>query len=155
MFANGALLLAPAVLWPEDFRQERFGGCGSAMLSAPVPRLELLGPTVEKWICDVQDMNVIARRVAGYGSAGVGNTAYGRMDTATVYWQRSFTYHDRDVSIVRLAHGWRVGMDMREPEAGSLIEAFESLSGRHVSDDDLRFLLTLMAFDLDASASII
>jgi hypothetical protein len=38
-------------------------------------------------------------------------------------------------------------MDGREGEAQSLIEAFEAVRRRKVSDDDLRFILTVLAFD--------
>jgi hypothetical protein len=38
-------------------------------------------------------------------------------------------------------------MNEHETEAVSLIEAFETLRGRAVSDDDLRFILNVLAFD--------
>jgi len=51
------------------------------------------------------------------------------------------------VSITRLSRGWRVSMDGQEGEALSLIEAFEAMRRRRASDDDLRFILTVLALD--------
>ena len=69
------------------------------------------------------------------------------MDLATIQWHRSFPYHGGAVSITRLSRGWRVSMDGQEGEALSLIEAFEAMRRRRASDDDLRFILTVLALD--------
>jgi hypothetical protein len=69
------------------------------------------------------------------------------MDLATIQWHRSFPYHGGAVSITRLSRGWRVSKDGQEEEALSLIDAFEAVRGRKVSDDDLSFILTVLAFD--------
>jgi hypothetical protein len=69
------------------------------------------------------------------------------MDLATIQWHRSFPYHGGAASITRFSRGWRVSMDRREGEGVSLIEAFEAVRRRKVSDDDLRFILTVLAFD--------
>lgn len=69
------------------------------------------------------------------------------MDVATIQWHRSFPHHGGAVSITRLSRGWRVSKDGREAEARSLIEAFEDVRGRKVSDDDLSFILMVLAFD--------
>ena len=73
------------------------------------------------------------------------------MDLATIQWHRSFPYHGGAVSITRLSRGWRVSKDEREGEAVSLIEALEAVRGRKVSDDDLSFVLMVLAFDADGS----
>jgi hypothetical protein len=69
------------------------------------------------------------------------------MTLTTLHWRRSFPYQGGNVSITRFEHGWRVRMNEHETEAVSLIEAFETLRGRAVSDDDLRFILNVLAFD--------
>jgi hypothetical protein len=69
------------------------------------------------------------------------------MDLATIQWHRSFPYHGGAASITRLSRGWRLSLNGRETEAQSLIEAFESVRGCKVTDDDLRFILTVLAFD--------
>jgi hypothetical protein len=69
------------------------------------------------------------------------------MDLATIEWHRSFPYHGSAASITRFSRGWRVSMDGRDGEGASLIEAFEAVRRRKVSDDDLRFVLTVLAFD--------
>ena len=75
-------------------------------------------------------------------------TGYGvRMDLATIQWHRSFPYHGGAVSITRLSRGWRISKDGQEGEAVSLIEAFEDVRGRKVSNDDLSFILTVLEFD--------
>jgi hypothetical protein len=74
-------------------------------------------------------------------------TVWGAVDLATIQWHRSFPYHGGAVSITRLSREWRVNMDGREGDAVSLIEAFEAARRRRASDDDLRFILTVLAFD--------
>ena len=69
------------------------------------------------------------------------------MGLATIQWHRSLPYHGGAVSITRLSRGWRVSMDGQEGEALSLIEAFEAMRRRRASDDDLRFILTVLALD--------
>jgi len=69
------------------------------------------------------------------------------MDLATIQWHRSFPFRSGAASITRLRRGWRVSIDGREGEGVSLIEAFEAVRRRKVSDEDLRFILTVLAFD--------
>jgi hypothetical protein len=70
------------------------------------------------------------------------------MGLATVRWHRSFRYRDGDVSVTRLNHGWRVRTNGHEEDAASLIEAFEAAQGGRATDDDLRFILTVLASDV-------
>jgi hypothetical protein len=72
------------------------------------------------------------------------------MDVATIQWHRSFPYRGGAVSVTRLSRGWRVCKDGQEGEALSLIEAFEVMRGRRVSDDDLSFIMAVLAFDTPA-----
>ena len=75
------------------------------------------------------------------------------MHVADVRWERLFPYEDSKVLISRLDHRWRVRMGGRCAEAATLIEAFEHVRGRAVTDDDLRIVLRAMSFDMDINAA--
>jgi hypothetical protein len=76
------------------------------------------------------------------------------MSLATIQWHRSFPYHDGAVSITRLSHGWRVRKDEREEEAASLIDAFEAVRERRISQHDLSFILNVLTFDISTTAHV-
>ena len=62
-------------------------------------------------------------------------------------WLQAFPYKGGEALVGRLSSGWRLWLGAEEMEARTLVQAFETLTGRPASGDELRVVLAALAWD--------
>jgi hypothetical protein len=72
---------------------------------------------------------------------------------------QTFPYREGSVIVARLEDGWRLGLETKEVEARTLVDAFEELLGNRPQDPEMRVVIAALAWDevfgadLEATAS--
>jgi len=60
---------------------------------------------------------------------------------------RSFPYREATLEVTRLPHRWRIAVGPSTAEGLTLVDAFETLLGRHIGDEELIVVLAALRWD--------